>query len=125
MSDHYAVTYPNAARPHRCGECCGAIAKGQSYARHVSITSDGVDTHRICIDCQRWADALEDANRALGRWGISFGEDDSSWLWGSLWAAIGEFWRECLAPEAVACREREEARMRHIVPRVGELGASR
>ena len=60
--------------------------------------------------CQEWSEALDKANRALGTWGISFGEDDSSWLWGGLWEAIGEFWRECLSPDAVASRERELAR---------------
>lgn len=123
MTDHYAVTYPKAARLHKCGECRDAIAKGQAYARHVSITTDGVDTNRLCLDCQAWADALEMANRALGKWGIAFGDDDSSWLWGGLWEAIGEFWRECLSPEAVACREREQSRTRNLVPRVRDLGA--
>jgi hypothetical protein len=112
MSDHYGITYPRAAFRHRCGECRGIIPTGQRYARHVSITSDGVATHRLCLDCQAWADALDKTNHAMGKWGISFGEDDSSWLGGSLWEAIGEFWRECLSPEAVAVREREEARMR-------------
>ena len=111
VSDHYGITRHKAARPHRCQECQDVIPKGATYARHISITSAGVDTHRLCLDCQAWADALDKANRALGKWGIAFGGDDSSWLWGSLWEAIGEFWRECLSPEAVACREREEARM--------------
>jgi len=111
VSDHYAITYPRAAFRHRCGECGELIATGDRYARHFSANRDGVDTHRLCLGCQAWADALETANRAMGKWGITFGEDDSSWVWGGLWEAIGEFWRECLSPEAVACREREDARL--------------
>ena len=127
MSDHYAVTYVRAAAEHRCGECRGPIAKGDRYAHHVSITSDGVVRHRLCLGCQAWAEALEQANRALGRWRLGHGEDNAPWMWGALWTCIAEFWRECLSPEAVAFRkvvEEQEAKYkRELRPRVAELGA--
>ena len=109
MSDHYDITHHRALVEHRCGECRATIPKGAMYARHTSITSDGVATHRMCLDCDAWADALVKASRAAGQ-SSDWYDEDATWIWGSLWEAIGEFAREVLSDEAVAYREQEMAR---------------
>ena len=106
MSDHYDITHHRARVEHRCGECRATIPKGAMYARHTSITSDGVARHRMCADCDAWADALTEANRAAGKWGVWY-DEDATWCWGSLWDAIAEF--------ALRVEVREEAAMRSRV----------
>lgn len=107
MSDHYDITHHRARVEHRCGECRATIPKGAMYARHTSITSDGVATHRMCLDCDAWAAALVGANRAAGKWGVWY-DGEAIWIWGSLWEAIGEFAREVLSGEATRIDEEKE-----------------
>lgn len=45
-------TNRRARKPHVCGDCRGAIARGETYIDISGIWSDGPASYKRCSDCQ-------------------------------------------------------------------------
>jgi hypothetical protein len=78
-----------AAKQHRCEECRWLIKKGDRYVLHSGGYEGSVYSYRVCLDCEAWGDAFQEAQRQYcGRaWG---------WEVQGMWDEIGEFVEEHL-----------------------------
>lgn len=82
-SEFYDVTYPRTRAERCCVECECTIARGQRYARHTQKWEGEVSSETFCVDCDAWSKALTEAQYAAC--------GCSGWLYGAMWATIGEF----------------------------------
>jgi hypothetical protein len=83
-----SVSHPIARKPWRCEECGDAVELGQRYRKHVSKWEGDIVTHRCCLECESWLEAL-------WTWQV-YACGCSGVLYGGLWEAIAEFCEEHL-----------------------------
>ena len=55
----YSKTCRRARKPHRCYECRGTIAKGESYNSHEGLWDGRWSTYKVCLDCDSLRNDLD------------------------------------------------------------------